>query len=164
MILSHLWIVKSVAAALRRSSLFSADWDELISAGNLGLVKAARRFEGRNGCQFRTYAFMFVKGEMLRSFTRIDGHHDSALIPWEQLKDQPVEPAQEQSLYGQEKRAFLTTMLDQLKPHHRAVMRAYIDGRPIKRLAQEWGFKRDRVTKWQRTARRQLCAAAVSFR
>ena len=164
LILSHLWVVKSIASSLKLTLLFSADWDELVAAGNLGLVKAARMFEGRNGCQFKTYAYKCIRGEMLKSFTRLDGHHNSALVEFEPLSEVPIGPNQEQAIYESEKRRHLSIMMEHLKPRHRTVIEAYISGLPLTRLARGWGFKRHRVVKWQRTAIKNLCAAGAELR
>src|ERR1043165_293044 len=148
LILAHLWIVKSVAHSLKSSLLFSADWDELISAGNLALVKAGRRFMARNGCQFKTYAYKVVRGEMLRSFTRISGHHNSAMIEFEPLIDAPVAPVQEQKTYAAERAAIFNNLVSRLQPRHREVIAAYVGGGSLVQMARRKGVKRDRLMKW----------------
>lgn len=160
LILAHLWIVKSLAHKLKSSLLFSADWDELIAAGNLGLVKAARNFEARNHCQFRTYAYKCVRGEMIKSFTRIDGHHDSARVEFVSLDemDQAVQPTQESDYYDSERRAILQQRLAQLDQRHRYVIDLYLRGDSIVAYARDHHWSRDRVMKWQRTGIRQLCS------
>lgn len=164
LILSHLWVVRSVAAGLKESLLYSADWDELISAGNLALVKAADRYEARNGCQFKTYAYKFVRGDMIRSFTRIDGHHDSALIEFTPLADHSIDPVQENVYYDRERRQLLTRFIDCLKPRHREVISAFLGGESLVQLARNKGVKRDRLMKWQRTGIKQLIVAGESYR
>ncbi len=159
LILAHLWIVKSVAHSLKQRCLFSAEWEELISAGNLALVKAAHRYEGRNNCQFRTYAFKFIRGEMLKSFTRIDGHHDSARLEWTDLKDvDPPQPAtQVDKFYQREMQRQLMAALSSLRPRQRDTITAEFFGeRPLTEVARGWDCKRDRVMKWKRTALKQL--------
>lgn len=157
LICDHLWIVKSVAASLKARLLYSADWDELISAGNLGIVRAAHNFRGDNNCTFKTYAFKCVRGEMIKSFTRIDGHHDSALIQWEALPEDKGYPAQQENLILRKEESHLfSSMLDTLKPRQRAVMDLYLRGDSLVAYAKSNGWKRDRVMKWQRTAIAQL--------
>ena len=167
LIVDHVWVVKSLALRLKASLLFSADMDELISAGNLALVQAADRYEARNGCQFRTYAFKCVRGDMIKSFTRIDGHHDSALIEFEsfdELSDLPVDPVQEQVYYDRVQRQLLTRLIDCLKPKQREVITAYLRGESLVQLARDEGVKRDRLMKWQRTGIKQLLAAGAPYR
>lgn len=165
LIISHLWVVKSVANTLKKSCLFSADWDELISAGNLALVKAAHRYEARNGCQFKTYAFKCIRGEMLKSFTRIDGHHDSAQIEFVSLDDNyTTPPTQEQQVYWRERELIFQSLLVDLKPHHREVIDTYLKGESLIQLAWDQGMKRDRIMKWQRTGIKHLVASGTTYR
>ena len=164
MIVEHLWIVVSLASNLKRRLLFTADWDELISAGNLSLVKAARRYEGRNGCQFKTYAYKFVRGDMLKSFTRIDGHHDSGLIQWRELEDYSYPAPQETDFYQKERKQRLATVMDRLPDHQKLALLTYINGGSLVGLARDLGHKRDKVMKWQRTAIKHVCNASAGLR
>ena len=164
LILSHLWVVKSVAHNLKSSLLFSADWDELISAGNLALVKCAHRFEARNGCQFKTYAYKFIRGDMIRSFTRIDGHHDSALIEFTPLVDYPVAATQQVEVERHQQAAILSSLLTALRPRQREAIDTYLAGDSLVKLARGKGVARDRLMKWQRTGIKQLIVAGESYR
>ena len=40
-------------------------YDDLISAGNVGMVKAARRYDPNRGVKFTTYAYYWIRKEML---------------------------------------------------------------------------------------------------
>jgi RNA polymerase sigma factor (sigma-70 family) len=164
LVLAHLWVVKSLARRLKNTLLFSADMDELISAGNLALVKASIRFESRNGCQFKTYAFKSVRGEMLRSFTRIDGHHDSARVDFTPLGDYAIEAKQESVFQRQEQTLIFNSLLNQLNPRHREVIDTYLTGASLVQLARDKGVKRDRLMKWQRTGIKQLMIAGACYR
>lgn len=156
-IIAHLWIVRSVAAQLKQTLLFSADWDELISAGNLALVQAAHRYEGRNGCQFKTFAYKWVRGEMIKAFTRIDGHHNSALIEWEPLEDRPIAAQQIEDVYRFEIILKLNLSLARLKARHRdTIIAEYYEDRPLTEVARNARHNRDRVMKWKRTALKHL--------
>ena len=79
LVLDHLWIVRSLANRIR-SEYPSSNREDLISCGNLGLVKASRNYKALNKCAFSTYAYKYVRGEMIRNFARPDGHHDSGRI------------------------------------------------------------------------------------
>jgi len=48
------------------------DRDDLISAGLIGLVKAAERFDEKRGIKFRTYASSVVRGEVMESLRAKD--------------------------------------------------------------------------------------------
>lgn len=45
--------------------------EELVSAGNVGLLKAAARFDVRKGFKFSTYAVWWIEGEIKHEFRRI---------------------------------------------------------------------------------------------
>lgn len=47
---------------------FGAEYDDLVSAGTLGLIKAADRFDPSRGYQFSTYAVPVILGEMKTLF------------------------------------------------------------------------------------------------
>jgi RNA polymerase sigma factor for flagellar operon FliA len=73
LILDHLPLVHRVAqnivSYLNRSSL---SYEDLISAGTIGLVKAARDFDPAKDVEFKTYAYIKVRGAIideLRSWT-----------------------------------------------------------------------------------------------
>jgi DNA-directed RNA polymerase specialized sigma subunit len=42
------------------------EFEELVAVGNVGLVKAAQRFDGTRGIQFTTYACSIIHGEILK--------------------------------------------------------------------------------------------------
>ena len=60
-----------VAKLARRMNLPSSQLDEFISAGNLGLVEAAERFDPANGTDFRAYAFLRIRGAVIDTIRRI---------------------------------------------------------------------------------------------
>ena len=54
-------IVQKVASQMSRN----ADLEELISAGTLGLVKAARAYDPNRDAEFRTYAYIRIRGAVI---------------------------------------------------------------------------------------------------
>ncbi|MCH5324571.1 MAG: sigma-70 family RNA polymerase sigma factor [Eubacterium sp.] len=64
-ITEHLALVHSVAAKFRGRGI---EYDELYSAGLVGLVKAGNRFEPERGLQFSTYAVPVIMGEIKQLF------------------------------------------------------------------------------------------------
>lgn len=54
-------IVQKIAAQLSRH----VDVDNLISAGTLGLVKAARSFDSTRNAEFKTYAYIRIRGAVI---------------------------------------------------------------------------------------------------
>ena len=74
-------IVQKVAAHVAQRS----DQEDLISAGTLGLVKAARAYEPGHDTEFKTYAYIRIRGAVLdelrgRSFTPARVHRQIQLV------------------------------------------------------------------------------------
>ena len=70
LIVDHLPQVKIEAGKICRSLPASIEFDDVYQAGALGLLKAARRFDGR--CKFWTFAEKRVQGEIFDSLRRLD--------------------------------------------------------------------------------------------
>jgi RNA polymerase sigma factor FliA len=65
MILQHLPLVKHIVRRIADPLQGSVDQDDLISAGTLALVKAARAFDPSRDATFKTYAYIRVRGAVL---------------------------------------------------------------------------------------------------
>jgi len=59
----NLALVRMVAQ--RQSQHSGQPFDELVSAGNLGLIRAVEAFDLRQSCNFSTFAVPFIRGAML---------------------------------------------------------------------------------------------------
>ena len=64
-ILSHLPLVRHVVQKIAAHLGPRADLDNLISAGTLGLVKAARAYDPARDAEFKTYAYIRIRGLVL---------------------------------------------------------------------------------------------------
>ncbi len=63
---AHLDWVRSIAGTLiRRMDIPAEEFDELVSAGYLGLVEAADRFDASRGVTFEAYAQLRVRGAII---------------------------------------------------------------------------------------------------
>ena|SRR6266545_1600117 len=68
-VLRHLPLVRSIVYGLRpRAS--ALDVDDLVSAGTVGLIEAAERYDSRRGVPFASYAYSRVKGAVLDELRR----------------------------------------------------------------------------------------------
>jgi RNA polymerase sigma factor for flagellar operon FliA len=65
-------MVRSVAWQISQRLPRSAEVDELIGEGQLGLLRAARDYDPNKGAQFSTYAYWRVRGAMLDWVRRQD--------------------------------------------------------------------------------------------
>ena len=79
-IVDHLWLVKHIAQRMAINLPDHVTYDDLYSAGTLGLVTAARDFDTSRGVEFSTYAYRRVRGSILddlrsRSFVSPNIHN-----------------------------------------------------------------------------------------
>ena len=84
-ILSCLPMVRHIAQKVSAQASCRQDTDELISAGTLGLVKAARAYDQTRDAEFRTYAYIRIRGAMIdelrsRSFVPSAVHNQIRLV------------------------------------------------------------------------------------
>lgn len=69
---SHAVLVKRIAHHLMGRLPQSIQLDDLIQAGMLGLLEAARHYDASKGASFETYAGIRIKGQMLDEVRRND--------------------------------------------------------------------------------------------
>ncbi len=72
LLLDHLTIVRYVARAIHERLPQHVELDELVGAGTLGLVDAARKFNPGKNVQFRSYAQFRIRGAILDSLRSLD--------------------------------------------------------------------------------------------
>lgn len=72
MIVDALPLVATIAKHMAQRLPPSVTIDELTSAGTIGLIKAAGRFDSERGLQFGTYARHRIRGEMLDYLRSLD--------------------------------------------------------------------------------------------
>lgn len=72
MVLAHLDDVKQVARSILRRLPPSVQLDDLIQAGSLGLMDAARRYLARPNMSFRQYARIRITGAIFDSLRELD--------------------------------------------------------------------------------------------
>ncbi len=68
----HLRLVHHVARQLMRSTRVDAEFDELVSAGTIGLMKAVEKFEPERGLAFSTFAAPRIRGAILDDLRKRD--------------------------------------------------------------------------------------------
>jgi RNA polymerase sigma factor for flagellar operon FliA len=64
-ILGHLPLVRHVVQRITANLSRGVDLEELISAGTLGLVKAARAYDPAKHTEFKTYAYIRIRGAVI---------------------------------------------------------------------------------------------------
>ncbi|MGI8497850.1 MAG: sigma-70 family RNA polymerase sigma factor [Gemmatimonadaceae bacterium] len=68
----HLSLVHHVARQMARGMSVQADFDEMVSAGAIGLINALESFDTGRGLAFSTYAVPRIRGAILDEFRRQD--------------------------------------------------------------------------------------------
>ncbi len=68
----HLGLVHFVARQIARGIAIDADFDDLLSAGTIGLVNALESFDVRRGLAFSTFAAPRIRGAILDELRRQD--------------------------------------------------------------------------------------------
>jgi len=69
-ILGHLPLVRHIGRKVTGAAAIREDLDDLISAGTVGLVKAARAFDPSREVNFKTYAYIRVRGAVIDELRR----------------------------------------------------------------------------------------------
>jgi len=64
---SNLRLVTSIAKKYRMSNNSGLSYEDLIQYGNMGLMKAALKFDYKRGCRFSTYASFWIKQSVIRA-------------------------------------------------------------------------------------------------
>jgi RNA polymerase sigma factor for flagellar operon FliA len=65
LIVDHLPLVRHIVGKVAGSSARREDFEDLVSAGTLGLVKAARSYDPAKQVEFKTYAYIRVRGAVI---------------------------------------------------------------------------------------------------
>jgi RNA polymerase sigma factor for flagellar operon FliA len=73
--LSHMGLVESIAAKLRRSMALPMPHEDLVAYGTQGLIEAARRYDPTRGIAFSTFAYYRIRGAIF------DGVRQMAWFP-----------------------------------------------------------------------------------
>ena len=64
-ILQYLPLVRHIVQKIAEPMSYRVDLEDLISAGTLGLVKAARAYDTNKEAEFKTYAYIRIRGAVL---------------------------------------------------------------------------------------------------
>jgi RNA polymerase sigma factor for flagellar operon FliA len=69
---AYLPLVKNIASGFIRKKPHSLDYDDLVQAGNMGLMEAIGRFNPEMGASFKTYATIRIRGSILDEINSMD--------------------------------------------------------------------------------------------
>ncbi len=118
----HLDLVRQMALTLRRRLAPGASVDDLVGAGNLGLLEAARRFDPSRGASFGAFARHRIRGAMADSLRELDSISRCRRSQWR---------AAERAI------AALSTKLGRAPTNREIAMRLKLSERRWQKLCQE---------------------------
>lgn len=175
----HLGLVTSVARATRRRLPRYHDLDELESAGALGLVEAASRFNARLGIPFRAYARTRIQGAILDHLRDLDpltrtqrqavgasgGSFYDEQLEWidEEFRDlieaRSATPRPEPGYVVQLDAAVVRAAVDDLEPRlRRVIVRYYFEGGTLRSLERAMRMGVSNLSRLHHKALRELRA------
>jgi RNA polymerase sigma factor (sigma-70 family) len=115
LILANMKLVRPIAGQLLHKLPRSFELDDLISAGTMGLIDAATKFDPKRGIPFGAYARFRIRGEILSSCRRHEWDNSTmgGLEPWHnEIADPSSEP--EAAIHTQQLRKLLERAIDML--------------------------------------------------
>jgi len=168
-LLLHAPLVRSVAYALWRR-VGRVEMDDLVSAGMIGLMEAAERYDSERGTSFATFAYQRIRGSIIdeiRKFaTETSSQHDTAAGPLSlstpvaeapglTLIDVTVDPSSPEpdthAVLGELLRA-----IRELPAREREMLRLSVAGHTVVEIAQRYGCSESRVSQILVQARLRL--------
>ena len=72
LIIHYLPLVRYIVDRLPVADIPSVSWDDLISSGVVGLIKAVEKFDPQRGVKFKTYALPRIKGAIIDELRSLD--------------------------------------------------------------------------------------------
>jgi RNA polymerase sigma factor for flagellar operon FliA len=177
---AHLHIVRSVARAIRLSSLGKGvEMEDLVGYGAKGLVEAAARFDGGRGIPFVAFARHRIRGAILdgirtehwlgrRAYERLQSDPTAGHVQFVELGERAEAPegarwngrhmAQLPCAEDDSLEVLVTAALDRLPERERRLIElCYFEGKTLEQAAAMMGFRRS----W---ASRLVARALVALR
>lgn len=164
-ILAQLGYVRMFALWAKRRLPRHVELDDLVSAGYLGLMHAARGFDGSKGAGFRTYASIRIQGAMRDYIRDENGGRSKHYTPPVQLEPEHLEewgasPDFDREIQLREARARLAHVLN---PREAAVMQdLYLREHSIVEVARRFGISPGRVSQIRMKSLAKLTQARAS--
>ncbi len=157
------YLARKLAARTKYSLM-----EELVSAGNLGLVLAAQRFDPQRGCKFSTYAYRYIQWSMtdyLRGLDLLTPEEREAGTTHERYQV-PIEKAAKVAAKETDVLAWadskeVADLLSLLGDRERYILREYFWGeKDFREIAKTLKISTQRTSQISRTALKKMRAAA----
>jgi RNA polymerase sigma factor (sigma-70 family) len=139
---------------IRRRPRLKREYDDMVSAGFIALMRAAERFQPQLGFKFSTFACRAIQWEILHEADRLrtqvryssldavdaDGTDRASILP-DGRQAQPIDEASHR-----EQRDCAEALLRRLPPRMAGILRARImRGQTLKAIGEELGITKERV-------------------
>ena len=140
-VLRHLPLVRYVVRRLRPASS-PLEVDDLVSAGTIGLIEAADRYDPKRGVTFATFAYRRIRGAVIEEISTSSGTHSlEAPISEETgytLMDVTVDPSASEPQSSAELSELLTAIGD-LPDRDREILGLSAAGHSGNDIAERYG-------------------------
>ncbi|MDE5783313.1 MAG: sigma-70 family RNA polymerase sigma factor [Prevotella sp.] len=170
--------LRFVVAIARQYQGQGLPMEDLISEGNLGLMKAAGKYDGARGLRFVNYAVVIIRQQIERALKKEsaeqrvennrDGQTRSVDAPLGSKNNVSLlsvlvnanSPMADERVYSSTTEAAVEKALDVLNERESRVVNAYFgigqDNLTMAEIAEDMGLKRERVRQIRNTAVRKL--------
>jgi RNA polymerase sigma factor (sigma-70 family) len=137
---------------------------ELRSAGLLGLVKAARKFDPERGVPFGGFAQHWIRGEILSLFkpTRDALGRRTLSLNAPLPSSEEDEPREFMDIVADEARPAITPDLSGLSEKERNILEARLGGETLREIGRELGISAERVRQIEARARSNVKGAVAA--
>jgi RNA polymerase sigma factor (sigma-70 family) len=155
---ANLELVAPIARSILSSLPPSFELDDLISAGNLGLVKAATRFRPsvHGGAPFSAYARPVIRGAILDSIRRANWAFGNALGE-DAIPETPVVVAIDEAIDRKRQSRRVRSAVAELSERHQEVIQGYYyDECAFPAIGEAIGVSRSRASQLHVEAVREL--------
>ena len=148
-----------VAQVARQTSRFLPRWlplDDLIGAGQLGLIRAARRYDPSYGIPFDIWARYEIRHAIVSANRRRN-------YDWELHEQLPSEiesppPQVDREILGTQNSMLIEEGLMQLPERERVALQTYLTGETLVRLGKRLGVSESSACQIRREARKNMRA------
>lgn len=171
-VLEHLDLVNAIARSVARRLPACFEFDDLVQAGRIGLMRAAASFTrvqmpGFDGpVEFGAYARFRIRGEILEVCRRRNWRENMHEEFTPQVHDKAAPADLDREIEAEERAKMLTRALDMLPERERVALRMhYLEQRRLEEVGEAIGLSTSRagavVRRALETARREMARAGM---
>lgn len=135
-------------------AFYRASFEDAVSEGMVGLVKAAKKFEPERGFAFATFATMVITNEILQFLRKLRKHNTYSFVSI----DTPIESVNGDEFHFEiadlrdhfemsEQRMVFEQVVIKLKPQDVKMALEYFGGKKQKDLAKEFGLSQSLISR-----------------